>query len=259
MQGKWRISELRTAVELALGDPSYNGQSSGRVQQIPDTRAIRYYTTLGLLDRADSMVGRTAYYGKRHIEQLVAIKRLQAHGHSLTQIQATITGISNRKLRGLANLPDQFWQTLDDKLVSAQRLMKKSSPESSRSMAQAMPSPSIIDEPDSKPAAPQTKKGRSAGARRFWSTSPSSGTVAGKSEKKPEPVFKPNPHQGLTIRHETRIELTGGVSISVPVDPSVELSPELAKKLNESAQRILSQLKEAGLISDTSNDNPNNN
>jgi hypothetical protein len=85
----------RVDAALSIG---YQGQPSGRVREVPDRRAIRYYTTLGLLDRPAEMRGRTALYGRRHLLQLVAIKRLQARGLNLAEIQ-------ERLLARLAQLP----------------------------------------------------------------------------------------------------------------------------------------------------------
>src|SRR5262249_33767362 len=78
----WTIDDLSARVAEALS-AGYAGVRSGRVRNVPDCRTIRYYTTLGLLDRPAVMRGRTALYGPRHLLQLVAIKRLQAQGLSL--------------------------------------------------------------------------------------------------------------------------------------------------------------------------------
>src|SRR5262249_32165443 len=51
--------------------------------------------------------GRTALYGERHLQQLVAIKRLQAAGRSLAQIQAQLAGATDSALQSLARLPHQ--------------------------------------------------------------------------------------------------------------------------------------------------------
>ena len=75
----WTINELGTQAALALS-VDYAGSPNGRVREIPDRRTIRYYTTLGIVDRPLEMQGRSAFYGQRHLLQLVAIKRLQAQG-----------------------------------------------------------------------------------------------------------------------------------------------------------------------------------
>jgi DNA-binding transcriptional MerR regulator len=100
----WTINELGASVALALAE-SYDGQPSGRVRDVPDLRTIRYYTTLGLIDRPAAMRGRTALYGRRHLMQLVAIKRLQARGLALAELQQKLVGIPNRELERLAQLP----------------------------------------------------------------------------------------------------------------------------------------------------------
>jgi DNA-binding transcriptional MerR regulator len=96
----WTIDELGARVAEALS-VDYLGVASGRVRDVPDLRTIRYYTTLGLLDRAAEMRGRTALYGRRHLLQLIAIKRLQARGLSLAQIQERVVGLSDAALRRL--------------------------------------------------------------------------------------------------------------------------------------------------------------
>ena len=80
------IDELSVAVAAAL-EEGYAGAPNARVREVPDPRTIRYYTTLGLIDRPAEMRGRTAFYGRRHLLQLVAIKKLQARGRSLAEIQ----------------------------------------------------------------------------------------------------------------------------------------------------------------------------
>lgn len=100
-----RIGGLEEAVQEALA-VGYDGPSSGRIRSVPDRRTIRYYTTLGLLDRPAAMEGRTALYGRRHLLQLVAIKRLQAEGLELAEIQARLTGLSDRALAAIARLPE---------------------------------------------------------------------------------------------------------------------------------------------------------
>src|SRR5262245_42574401 len=100
----WTIDELGGQAAAALS-VDYAGQASGRVRDVPDRRTIRYYTTLGLLDRPAEMRGRTALYGRRHLLQLVAIKRLQARGLSLAEVQLQLVGLTDAALRQLARVP----------------------------------------------------------------------------------------------------------------------------------------------------------
>jgi DNA-binding transcriptional MerR regulator len=99
----WTIDELTEAVAAALAE-GYGGAPSGRVRDVPDRRTIRYYTTVGLIDRPSEMRGRTALYGRRHLLQLVAIKKLQACGRSLAEIQRALAGQTDRALAEVAGL-----------------------------------------------------------------------------------------------------------------------------------------------------------
>jgi DNA-binding transcriptional MerR regulator len=100
----WTIDELSAWVARALS-VGYAGSPSSRVRDVPDRRTIRYYTTLGLIDRPQ-MRGRTALYTRRHLVQLVAIKRLQAQGLSLAEVQQRLLGLPEAALAELARLPD---------------------------------------------------------------------------------------------------------------------------------------------------------
>jgi len=98
------VNELAAAAAAAIAAEGV-AAPNGRVRDVPDVRTLRYYTTLGLLDRPARMQGRTAYYGRRHLLQLVAIKRLQAAGQSLADIQARLLNIADDDLAALAHLP----------------------------------------------------------------------------------------------------------------------------------------------------------
>ena len=105
------LDELGQAVALALS-AGYEGPANGQVRAVPDRRAIRYYTTLGLIDRPAEYRGRTALYGRRHLLQLVAIKKLQAQGRSLAEIQAELTGAADGALAALAAVPEEVFPTV---------------------------------------------------------------------------------------------------------------------------------------------------
>jgi DNA-binding transcriptional MerR regulator len=102
----WTLEELAARVALALAE-GYEGQSSGRVSEVPNSRTLRYYTTLGMLDRPAQMRGRTAFYSKRHLSQIVAIKRLQAQGLPLAEVQEQLAGLSDHELSKIARVPDE--------------------------------------------------------------------------------------------------------------------------------------------------------
>lgn len=101
---EWTLDELAARVAEALDGPAYPGAPNGRVRDVPDARAIRWYSTIGLVDRPSGMRGRTALYGPRHLLQLVAVKRRQAQGYKLADIQAELSGAPNEDLRRIAQL-----------------------------------------------------------------------------------------------------------------------------------------------------------
>src|SRR5919206_4012100 len=103
-QPRWTLDELAERVGAALA-VDYAGQPSGRVRDVPDRRAIRWYTTIGLVDRPVAHRGRTALYGPRHLLQLVAVKRLQARGLPLVAIQQELAGATDSQLERVARLP----------------------------------------------------------------------------------------------------------------------------------------------------------
>ncbi len=97
----WTIAELGDAVRAALRESGHSRAASGRVTAVPNPRTIRYYSTIGLVDRPTAMWGRTALYGRRHLLQLVAIKHLQARGLSLEAIQGRLAGLPSAELERL--------------------------------------------------------------------------------------------------------------------------------------------------------------
>jgi DNA-binding transcriptional MerR regulator len=101
---RWTIAELSERVGAALEASGYQAPANGQVRAVPDLRTIRYYTSLGLLDRPLEMRGRTALYGPRHLYQLCAIKRLQAEGRALGDVQAELAGLDDRALGRVARI-----------------------------------------------------------------------------------------------------------------------------------------------------------
>ncbi|BCJ46635.1 hypothetical protein GCM10010168_38420 [Actinoplanes ianthinogenes] len=100
----WTMEELVDRVRAALA-AEYSGAPNGRVRDLPDRRSIRWYSTIGLVDRPLGTRGRNALYGPRHLLQLVAIKRLQAAGRTLAEIQAELAGAPEEVLTEVARVP----------------------------------------------------------------------------------------------------------------------------------------------------------
>jgi DNA-binding transcriptional MerR regulator len=103
MTEEWTIKELASRAGAALGNQAT--QPSARVRDVPDERVIRWYATIGLLD-PPRREGRAAWYGPRQLLQLVAIKRRQAAGRSLADIQAELFGATDQRLLSIAEIPD---------------------------------------------------------------------------------------------------------------------------------------------------------
>jgi DNA-binding transcriptional MerR regulator len=95
------LDDVVAAVERLLQDAGVDDRRpDGRVSPVPDARTVRYYTTLGLVDRP-RIVDREARYGQRHILQLAAIKRMQADGARLADVQRRLYGRSDAELEAL--------------------------------------------------------------------------------------------------------------------------------------------------------------
>jgi DNA-binding transcriptional MerR regulator len=108
------VERVRQALQGENLEGEYPGAPNGRVRDVPDRRAIRWYTTIGLVDRPLGMRGRTALYGPRHLQQLVAIKRWQAQGRSLAEIQADFSWLSPEALSDASRVPEQLLATGDE-------------------------------------------------------------------------------------------------------------------------------------------------
>ncbi|XVQ88730.1 MerR family transcriptional regulator [Microbispora siamensis] len=117
MSDTWTIGELAERAAGLLGqerrddgqEPRDNGPESrvnGRVREVPNERLIRWYTTIGLLDPPLGRRGRVALYGRRHLLQLVAVKRRQADGLSIAAIQAELAGATDAMLQRAAGLTE---------------------------------------------------------------------------------------------------------------------------------------------------------
>ena len=132
MAESWILSELVEQVASRIA--ALPAPKNGQVRAVPDQRTVRYYGTIGLLDKP-LLRGRTALYGARHLAQVIAIKRLQTMGRSLADIQA-------------------MWPTLDDEALA--RMSGVALPAKGRAARtefwKRAPAPAAI--PSSAPAAP---------------------------------------------------------------------------------------------------------
>jgi DNA-binding transcriptional MerR regulator len=93
---KLSLPELAAAARVLVA----RAPAGERAVEAPDERTIRYYQTLGLVDRPMRYEGRTALYGLRHLCQVVAIPLLRGQGYSLAQIQSSLAGARTEALEG---------------------------------------------------------------------------------------------------------------------------------------------------------------
>jgi DNA-binding transcriptional MerR regulator len=98
------LAELVATVPTLLAD-GYQGVRSGRIRDLPDERTVRWYQSVGILDRPSGFRGRAALYGRRHLVQIAVIKRLQAAGFSLESIQGGLAGKTDGELARSLELP----------------------------------------------------------------------------------------------------------------------------------------------------------
>jgi DNA-binding transcriptional MerR regulator len=105
MDTPWTLAELTERVDAVLRAEGIR-QDNGQVAEAPNGRTVRWYQSIGLLRRPEQR-GRVAFYGRAHLAELVAIKRLQSGGLSLGDVQARLQGLSDEAVLALAALPEQ--------------------------------------------------------------------------------------------------------------------------------------------------------
>jgi DNA-binding transcriptional MerR regulator len=161
MVGMWTLDELVERVRMALS-AEYSGAPNGRVRDLPDRRAIRWYATIGLVDRPAAMRGRVALYAPRHLLQVVALKRLQAEGRSLAEIQAELAGAGDGTLSAVARIPANL---LDDAPIPAPAAPAAPSPAAAQPPAAA---PALAPAPAAREKAASSPPAVEVARPRFW-------------------------------------------------------------------------------------------
>jgi DNA-binding transcriptional MerR regulator len=217
--GPWTLDQLSARVAAALA-VDYAGAGNGRVRDVPDGRTIRWYTTIGLVDRPAAMRGRVALYDRRHLTQLVAIKRLQADGHSLASIQRELVGATPETVQRIARLP-----------VHPQPVHPQP----------AHPQPVQATQVRSRAAAPGNRP-------RFWTAVPAgveTQAAAAEPEPEPEPPWAPEPGApgtGLV----PAVRLAPGTTLLLPASGRTPALDEIAA-IRAAAGPLLELLHRLGL------------
>lgn len=214
----WTLPEL--VAEVATRIAALPAPKNGQVRAVPDERTVRYYVTLGLLDRPSAMRGRTALYGPRHVAQVIAIKRLQTMGRSLAEIQ-------------------QLWPTLDDPTLARMSGVTVGGPARPPARAEfwkraSLPAPGAASVAD----APGTR-GPMRGPSAAGVVEPSRPAMQGTVTVRPDapPV-------------ELRIELAPQIVLSLAVvDDRVAVSPADVRAIRAAAAPLLAELASRRLAS----------
>ena len=219
-QALWTLDELAERVDAALA-VGYAGQSSGRVRAVPDRRAIRWYTTIGLIDRPVAHRGRTALYGPRHLLQLVAVKRLQAKGLPLVAIQQELAGATDTQLARVAH----------------------AAPASAAPLAALAPGGGGPQSSPDAPAAPVTtvkRPGAGGRARRggFWREQPAAFAAA---------AVPAAPAAGPAAVVATLRGVDLGEGTTLLLEPGRELDAADLQAILDAARPLLAVLRERGL------------
>lgn len=219
----WTLPELVS--EVATRIAALPAPRNGQVRAIPDERTIRYYVTLGLLDRPSATRGRTALYGPRHVAQVVAIKRLQTMGRSLSEIQGV-------------------WPTLDDHTLSRMSgvTLAASRPAPRAGFWKREPRSSEAEAPPARPADGAPASAANAAAAGAAAARPSSASA---DELRVPPAAL-----------ELRIELAPDVVLSLSVVESVVMSPADVRALRAAAAPLLAELASRRLASHPGGEEP---
>lgn len=163
-----RLEELADWGQQLMDQLGWGQGDSRRVTWAPNARLLRYYTTLGLLDRAAHFEGRTAYYGSKHLLQILAIKYLQLGGKKLEEIQSLLYGLGEESLARLVGLQlplqapcghtpeaqprrEDFWTEVPDP-PQEQAWARKSPPTRKLQSLEPLPGLQILLDPEKLPA-----------------------------------------------------------------------------------------------------------
>ncbi|GAA2134465.1 helix-turn-helix domain-containing protein [Actinomadura napierensis] len=225
MDGTWTIGELaeRAAAALAAGA---SAQVNGRVRDLPNERLIRWYTTIGLVDPPAGRRGRTALYGPRHLLQLVAVKRRQATGRSIAEIQLELAAATDATLERIAALPPEA--TDPEAAVPA--------PATPPAAAGAESKPGTATEAAHAGSSASTADGDARPKERFWSARPDmSFGRAAVADDYSMPV--PPVVQGVRLAPDLTLLLEAGT-----------LSAEDLRAIESAARPLLDVLAARGLI-----------
>lgn len=97
----WNLDELVEAANERLPEYLPQVEKGGRMREGVNRRLVRYYTTLGLLDEP-LKEKREARYTRRHLWQLLALRKLMAEGYVTSALEGLLKDRTDQELESLA-------------------------------------------------------------------------------------------------------------------------------------------------------------
>jgi DNA-binding transcriptional MerR regulator len=217
MESLWTLPEL--VAEVATRIAALPAPKNGQVRAVPDERTIRYYAAIGLLDRPAKMRGRTALYARRHVAQVVAIKRLQTMGRTLAEIQA-------------------LWPTLDDATLA--RMSGVALDARPRAPARAgfwKRAPAASEPPEGPHEANALNPGDPDARAHAQHERGGSSVPPARSES-----------SASRAEIELRVELAPGVVLALSAERGIAMSPHDARAIRDAAAPLLAELASRRLV-----------
>ncbi|HUS27800.1 MAG TPA: MerR family transcriptional regulator [Kofleriaceae bacterium] len=216
----WPLGDL--VAEAANRLEALPAPKNGQVRAVPDERTVRYYAAQGLLDRPAAMRGRTALYNRRHLAQIVAIKRMQQAGHSLADIQKMWATVEDSTLTRISGV-------LMTSTVNPAGGPMRTNPKSPRKdfwkqLPEILPTPTVVT------PLPRTR---------------------GTTPLPPTPGTTPLPPLTRgTQAAELRVEVAPGVAVVValPTERSISISPADVHAVRVAAAAVVTELANRGLL-----------
>ncbi|MGZ4618275.1 MAG: helix-turn-helix domain-containing protein [Frankiaceae bacterium] len=241
------LAELAETAAAVLGDESGGDEGAARVR--PTQRTLRYYAAQRLLDPPLELRGpRSAYYGRRHLLQVVAVKKLQAAGRSLDEIRGLLAGASNERLQELAGIPEPALTARAAPAALAVQAPPTAPAAPTPSLTAAEMPPGFADAPHPtgvSGASPVTRTRPGA----FWCVTPDSAPLSAQLPRGRDD-HDPQVHRAAA----------GPLLTGVPVGPVVVLLPAARlldaadlSALVDAARPLLAALADRGLLATVTN------
>lgn len=96
----WLIEEFADVVNQLLSDFLAIDSGNQKVTEQVNSRTIRHYASLGLIDQPQKL-GKYAQYNYRHLLQILLVKKLLSQGYGTTTIDRLLKSKSDRELENL--------------------------------------------------------------------------------------------------------------------------------------------------------------